>query len=121
MSGRRGSRLRQAIADGRYSFDSGKAAGRRPPFTTPSRLPKCDPWNTNRFCNGPCVVNPFLTRILSPGSCFCPGSARSRHPMGFEEDRSANLKCVVYAIRDSCGLTWSIVPASGPPLRRLVC
>jgi hypothetical protein len=24
--------------------------------------------------------------IQSPGSCFCTGSARSRHLMGFEED-----------------------------------
>jgi ABC-2 type transporter len=46
------------------------------------------------FCNGPWFVNPSLplARILSPGSCFCPGSARGRHLMGFEEDRSTNLR-----------------------------
>ena len=56
-----------------------------------------------RFCNGPWFVNPsfsFLASILSPGSCFCPGSARNRHLMGFEEDRSTNLDSVVNAMCD---------------------
>lgn len=29
--------------------------------------------------------------ILSPVSCFCPGSARRRHLMGSDEDRPTNL------------------------------
>jgi transposase InsO family protein len=47
------------------------------------------------FCNGPGIVKGHLsTRESSvpPGSCFCSGSARGRHLMGFEEDRSANLR-----------------------------
>src|SRR5215467_5738641 len=28
----------------------------------------------------------------SPGTRFCPGSARGRHLMGFEEDRPTNLR-----------------------------
>ncbi len=42
------------------------------------------------FCNGPWFVNPTfpLARILSPGSCFCTGSARGRHLMGSEEDKA---------------------------------
>jgi len=43
------------------------------------------------FCNGPRSVNPFCV-IRSPGSRFCTGSARGRHLMGLEEDRSANLR-----------------------------
>jgi hypothetical protein len=41
------------------------------------------------FCNGPGIVKGHLsTRESSvpPGSCFCSGSARDRHLMGFEED-----------------------------------
>ena len=36
-----------------------------------------------RFCNGPRLVNPSCV-TQSPNSRFCPGSARSRHLMGFE-------------------------------------
>jgi hypothetical protein len=60
------------------------------------------------FCNGPGVVKGHLsTRESSvpPGSCFCTGSVRSRHLMGFEEDRSANLSRVVYATKRRFGLT----------------
>jgi hypothetical protein len=39
---------------------------------------------------GPPVSIPFEP-ILSPVSCFCPGSARGCHLMGFDEDRPANL------------------------------
>jgi molybdopterin biosynthesis enzyme MoaB len=34
------------------------------------------------FCNGPSRVNPFRAVILSPVSCFCPGSARRPPPDG---------------------------------------
>ena len=44
--------------------------------------------NSNRIPDGTYVV-------LPPGSGFCPGSAHGRHLMGFDEDRSANLRCVV--------------------------
>jgi hypothetical protein len=51
---------------------------------------------TFRFCNGPGIVKGHLSTresSLPPGSCFCSGSARGRHLMGFEEDRPANLVC----------------------------
>jgi hypothetical protein len=32
-----------------------------------------------------------VSLIPSPVSLFCPGSAHSRHLMGFDEDRPANL------------------------------
>jgi hypothetical protein len=38
------------------------------------------------------VSIPFLSLILPPVSCFCPGSALSRHLMGSDEDRPANLR-----------------------------
>jgi hypothetical protein len=68
------------------------------------------------FCNGPSCVNPFLSVILSPASCFCPGSARGRHLIGSDEDRSANLGTRSHLASCSriCGLTGSIVPATGP-------
>ena len=43
---------------------------------------------------GPDVSIPLYV-VLPPGSGFCPGSAHGRHLMGFDEDRSANLRCVV--------------------------
>jgi hypothetical protein len=69
------------------------------------------------FCNGPWFVNPSFP--FSEGS-FRRGRCENRHLMGFEEDRSANLGRVVFAIRPTYGLTWSIVPASGPRFGRLV-
>jgi hypothetical protein len=45
---------------------------------------------------------PFCV-VLSPGSGFCPGSARGRHLMGFDEDRSANLRL---RGRDATGPGW---------------
>jgi hypothetical protein len=55
--------------------------------------------------------------IQPPGSCFCPQSARGRCLMGSDEDRSANLRTRSQRERCSavCGLTGSIVPATGPP------
>ena len=58
---------------------------------------------------GPGIVKGHLsTRESSvpPGSCFCSGSARDRHLMGFEEDwvDQSGVR-VVCAIRLICGLT----------------
>ena len=47
-------------------------------------------WLNPSFCNGPLLVNPFYV-VRPPGSRFCTGSARGRHLMGCEEDRSTNL------------------------------
>src|SRR5436305_11602556 len=69
------------------------------------------------FCNGPWFVNPMfpLARVLSPGSCFCSGSARGRHLMGSEEDKAGqSTLCVVRCHDPHCGLTLPVVPASGP-------
>ena len=53
------------------------------------------------------VCQSLSSVILSPVSCFCPGSAQSCHLMGSDEDRPANLRmrslCVSYLRR--CGLT----------------
>jgi len=69
------------------------------------------------FCNGPWFVNPHsgLRGFFSPGSCLCPGSARNRHLMGFEENRSAN-RPNAWSVPSGAdyGLTLSIVPTSGP-------
>ena len=85
------------------------------------------------FCDGPSCVNPLRAQSLSPVSCFCPGSARGRHLMGSDEDRSANLATRSHLASCSriCGLTGSIVPATGPapgegvrppePLNFLLC
>jgi formate hydrogenlyase subunit 3/multisubunit Na+/H+ antiporter MnhD subunit len=46
------------------------------------------------FCNGPREVNPFCS-IHSPGTCFCTGSARGRHLMGFERIGRPIYRCVL--------------------------
>src|SRR5262249_6587972 len=35
---------------------------------------------------------PFFALSPSPSTRFCPGSARGRHLMGYEEDRPTNLR-----------------------------
>src|SRR5262249_39051513 len=49
------------------------------------------------FCNEPSVTGldwsiPFFALSPSPSTRFCPGSARGRHLMGYEEDRPTNLR-----------------------------
>src|SRR5271169_5287574 len=62
--------------------------------------------------------------ILSPGSFFCPGSALGRHLMGSDEEQVGQSNSARSSVRRrgvTCGLTWSIVPATGPCSgRRLV-
>src|SRR5208283_5993395 len=61
--------------------------------------------------------------ILSPASCFCPGSALGRHLMGSDEEQVGQSNSARSSIRRrgvTCGLTRSIVPATGPCSRRLV-
>ena len=50
-------------------------------------LPLGQEWSQEEmgvFCNGPLDVNPSLSEDPSPGSCFCPQSARGRCLMGSE-------------------------------------
>jgi hypothetical protein len=46
------------------------------------------------FCNGPMFVNPFFTYETSVrrGHASVRGRRMGRHLMGFDEDRSTNLK-----------------------------
>src|SRR3979490_2844515 len=46
------------------------------------------------FCNGPWFVNPSFrfASSLPPGLASVRGRREGRHLMGFEEDRSANLR-----------------------------
>jgi hypothetical protein len=54
---------------------------------TAPHSPRRDPNPLRRGC---CSA-PLLCLILPPVSCFCPWSARTRHMMGSDEDRPANL------------------------------
>jgi hypothetical protein len=76
----------------------------------------CHAVNKTGFCNGPLHVKSLSSVILSPVSCFCPGSARGRHLMGSDEDRPTNLGTRSHLASCSAlsGLTGSIVPATGP-------
>jgi hypothetical protein len=75
------------------------------------------------FCNGPRFVNPsFSVRVtLSPGSCFCPGSAPRPPPDGVRKRIGRPIYAGVVSLPlGAMRPDLSIVPASGPRLGRLV-